>query len=68
MHLHLLHNVVKNMKNVKLTSHKLQQHNQDKNRMSLYHGQMNLHWQHSDNSTKTEEHNREWLFPWVTTC
>ena len=59
MHLHLLHNVVKNMKNVKLTSHKLQQHNQDKNHKSMYHGQMNMHWQHSDNSTETEEHNRE---------
>ena len=57
--LHSLYNVAKNMKNVKLNSHKLQQQYQDKNHMSVYHGQMNMHWQHSDNSMKTEEHNRE---------
>ena len=57
--MHLLPNVVENMKNVKLNLQVLQQHFQDKNHMSMCHGQMNMHWQHSDNSMKTEEHNRE---------
>ena len=26
------------------------------------------HWQNFYNSTQTGEHNRDWYFPWVTTC
>ena len=61
--LHMLHDVVSNMKLDKLTLQELQQLLQDKDHMSMYLGQMNMHWRHSGNSTQTEEHNRDWLFP-----
>ena len=60
----MLHDVVSNMKLDKLNLQALQQLLQDKNHMSMYLGQTNTHWQHSGNSTETEEHNRDGLaFP-----
>ena len=40
----LLHDVDKNMKIIKLNLQALQQQHQDKNHMSMYHGQMNMLW------------------------